>query len=108
MTDASEPAAGQPFRPLLLAGDLAAVLGLPSERAAREFVARHGVPHCRLGGRIYVRLAALLAFLEAHETMALTDAEIRAEAAEDLDRLAPTLHQKQARRRFSRRRPENP
>ncbi len=93
---------------MLLAGDLAAVLGLPSERSAREFVARHGVPCCRLGGRIYVRLAALLAFLEAHETTTRTDEEIRAEAAEDLLGLAPTLRQKQARRRFARHRPENP
>jgi hypothetical protein len=108
MTDAPVPSAGQPFRPVLLAGDLAAILGLPSERSAREFVARHGIPCCRLGGRLYVRLAALLAFLEAHETRARTDEEIRAEAAGELDRLAPTLRQKQARRRFARRRPENP
>jgi hypothetical protein len=94
--------------PILLAGDLVEILGLPSERSAREFVARHGVPCCRLGGRIYVRLAALLAFFEAHETRARTDEEVRAEAADELHRLAPTLRQKQARRRFSRRRPENP
>ncbi len=108
MTDAPEPSAGQPVRPVLLAGDLAAILGLPSERSAREFVARHGVPCCRLGGRIYVRLAALLVFLEAHETTTRTDEEIREEVAEDLLGLAPTLRQKQARRRFARRRPENP
>ena len=108
MGDAWTQPAAQPFRPVLLAGDVAGLLGLPSERAGREFVARHGVPHCRLGGRIYVRLAALLAFLEAHETRARTDEEVREEAAEDLLGLAPTLRQKQARRRIARRRPENP
>jgi len=94
--------------PVLVCGDLALLLDLPSERAAREFVARHGVPHCRLGGRIYVRLTALLAFLEAHETQVRTGEQIREEVAEDLLGLAPTLRQKQARRRFARRCAENP
>ncbi len=93
---------------ILLTGDIARIFELPSERAGREFVARHGVPHCRLGGRIYVRLAALLVFLEAHEKQVRTEEEVREEVAEDLLGLAPTLRQKQARRRIARRRPENP
>ncbi len=90
---------------VLLSRDLQLALDLPSERAAREFVARHGVRHCRIGGRIYVRLAALLAFLEDHETVAPTEAEAREKATEDLRGIAPSLHERQTRQKVARRKP---
>ena len=92
--------------PLVLwSSDLSLILGLPSERAGRDFIRTHGIPHCRLGGRIYVRLAALLAFLEAHETVVPTEAESKEKAAEDLRGTAPSLHERQTRQKVARRKP---
>ncbi len=91
--------------PVLWSSDLSLILGLPSERAGRDFIRTHGVPHCRLGGRIYVRLAALLAFLEDHETVVPTEAEAREKATEDLRGIAPSLHQRQTRQKVARRKP---
>jgi len=54
--------------PILTIADLAALLGLQSERAAREFVAREGVPCVRKGKRILVLLDSLLAWMKANET----------------------------------------
>ena len=90
--------------PVLLPDDLATLLDLPSARAAREFISRHGVPHVRLGGRIYVRFDALLAFLEAREETQPTEAEVRERAAGELSRIAPTLQRQQARKQAGRRR----
>jgi len=94
--------------PVLLPADVAALLDLPSPRAAREFVARHGVPHVRLGGRVYVRLESLLAFLEDREETPPGEAEARERAAEGLRRIAPSQRAKQARRRQARRKAGSP
>jgi hypothetical protein len=48
--------------------DLALVLGLPSVRAARDFVLDRGIPHLRVGGRLAVRRQALLSWLDSQET----------------------------------------
>lgn len=94
--------------PVLLPDDIAVVLDLPSERAARELIVRHGVPHIRLGGRIYVRAAALLAFLEGREQVAPTEEAAKAKAEEDLRAIAPTLKERQGRKKAARRRKESP
>ena len=47
--------------------DLAALLGQPSEEAARELIAREGVPHIRIAGRLYVLRSTLLKFMKARE-----------------------------------------
>lgn len=53
--------------PVLTVGDVAALLGLQSERVAREFIAREGVPHVRKGKRVLVLLDSLVAWLKANE-----------------------------------------
>lgn len=89
--------------PVLLPADLAAILDLPTPRAAREFVARHGVPNIRLGGRVYVRLESLLAFLESREAVPPTEEEARDRAVEDLRRIAPSRRAAQTGRKQARR-----
>ena len=43
------------------------LLGLASERAAREWVHREGVPHIQVGRSFVVLRASLLAWLKEHE-----------------------------------------
>jgi hypothetical protein len=52
-------------------GDLARLLGLPTEEAARKFVDRHQVPHAKVGRSMFVLLDSLISYLKARE--ALTD-----------------------------------
>ena len=54
---------------LLDVAGTAALLGT-TERAVRARIARRQLPHLRLGGRVVVRRAALLAFLESLEVPA--------------------------------------
>jgi hypothetical protein len=89
--------------PVLTPEDVAVVLDLPSERAARDFAVRNGVPCSRVGGRMYILAETLIAFLREHEVRQESPEEVRARADETIRQLAPTAH---ARRRG--RRPPRP
>ena len=65
---------------ILLPEDIAIVLGLASERAAREFLQKHGVPASRVGGRIFVLRSSLLRFLREREGGEQTPPDIPAHA----------------------------
>jgi hypothetical protein len=52
---------------ILWASDLPAALGVRTGRTAVQLVLRHGIPHGRLGRRLYVRRVALLEWLASHE-----------------------------------------
>jgi hypothetical protein len=69
---------------------MAAVLGLPSPRAAKEFIATHGIPHIRLGKRVFVLAETLVAFLRDREKRRLTKEEARKKATETVRQIAPT------------------
>ncbi|MHC4473407.1 MAG: hypothetical protein ACYTDY_19070 [Planctomycetota bacterium] len=76
--------------PILLPEDVAVVLGLPSERSAREFLQKNGVPHTRIGGRVYVLTKTLVAFFEGKQERRPTRDEIRKKATETVRQIAPT------------------
>jgi hypothetical protein len=77
--------------------DVALVMGLASPRSARAFLLRHGVPHARIGGRVYVTRDTLLAFLQEQEMRHPTKEEVRKKVDEDLKRIAPTARQRRTR-----------
>ena len=79
--------------------DVAVVLGLPSARAAREFLVNHGVAHARLGARIFITTETLVAFIRDHEERRQTKAEIRAKADAVVAEIAPTARQRRRGRR---------
>jgi hypothetical protein len=89
--------------PVLSPEDVAVVLDLPSERAARSFLVNNGVPHARVGGRMFVLSETLISFLRDHEVRRESPEEVRARADETIRQIAPTAH---ARRRG--RRPPRP
>jgi hypothetical protein len=86
--------------PLVLwPADLAVVLGLGGERMAREFIIEHGVPHVRLGHRIYVLRETLFAFLREHEERRPTRGQLREKADETIRQIAPTARQRRRGRK---------
>lgn len=85
--------------PILSPEDVAVVLGLSSARAARELLLRHGVPHVRLGGRVYVLAESLVAWLRDRQERHPSREEVRARADETIRSIAPTSR---ARRRGRR------
>jgi hypothetical protein len=76
--------------PILWPEDVAVVLGLPSERAAREFLVKNGVPHSRVGGRLFVLAETLIGFLRDREERRESPEEIAARADETIRQIAPT------------------
>jgi hypothetical protein len=76
--------------PVLTPEDVAVVLGLASERAARDFIVRNGVPHARVGGRMFVLAETLIAFLRDLEVRRESPEEVRARADETIRQIAPT------------------
>ena len=65
----SEKAIRRGLLPEVLFGpDLAPVLGVRSASAALRLVRREAIPHVRLGRRVGVRRAALMAWFQARET----------------------------------------
>jgi hypothetical protein len=80
VTDAAPAGRPTTFPPVLTVGDFAALLGLQSERAAREFIAREHVPHVRKGKRVLVLLDSLLAWLKSYETTDQRADRVRAAA----------------------------
>jgi hypothetical protein len=85
--------------PVLWPEDVAAVLGLPSKRAAREFLVKNGVPHSRVGGRMFVLAETLIEFLRDHEVRREPPEEIAARADETIRQIAPAAR---SRRRGQR------
>ena len=80
--------------PLILwLADVAVVLGLPSPRAAGEFLANNGVPHARVAGRVFVLSETLVAFIKEHEERRETPAEARERADAVVRQIAPTARQ---------------
>ncbi len=85
--------------PVLWPEDVAVVLGLPSPRAAREFLRREGVPHTRVGGRVYVLAETLIAFFQGRQERRETKAEIRKRADKTVQQIAPTARQRRRGRK---------
>ena len=52
------------FPPLLTLEDVALLLGLANDRAARRLIQTQGIPHTRLGRRIFVVLEDLVRFVQ--------------------------------------------
>lgn len=63
--------------PILWPEDIAVVLRLPHERAAREWILKHGLKHVRIGKRVYVLRESLMEFLKEKETRRPSREEIR-------------------------------
>lgn len=85
--------------PVLDPEDLAVALGLASERAAREFLLKNGVPHVRVGGRVYVLTDVLLDWLRERQERHPTKEEARARADQTIRAIAPPSHQKRRGRK---------
>lgn len=85
--------------PVLDPADLAVALGFPSPRAAKAFVAKHAVPRCKVGGRIFVLRDSLIAFLRDHEERPETPEKRKARVDEVVRQIAPTARQRPKRRR---------
>lgn len=85
--------------PVLDPEDLAVVLGLPSERAAKEFIQTHGVPCIRLGQRVYVVVESLVAFFREHEARPPSREELREKADAVIAQIAPPVPARQRERR---------
>ncbi len=80
MTATTVEARRSTLPPVLTVADVAELLGLQSERAAREFIAREAVPCIRKGKRVLVLLDSLLAWLKAHESRDDRAARVRSAA----------------------------
>ena len=80
---------GTDLPPILHAVDLAELLDFSSERAAAEWVRKSRVPVVRVAGRVLVRTAALLAWLEAHEEEPESEEEIAARVKRVAEALTP-------------------
>lgn len=87
--------------PVLCMQDLADLLGLQSERAARNFVTRREVPHIKEGRRILVLLDSLLAWLKSKE--ATPNRAARVHSVMDGLRGAPSRKAEAIERAFPRR-----
>jgi hypothetical protein len=85
--------------PVLDPEDLATVLGIPSARAAREFLQNHGIPHIRAGGRVYVLTETLLTWMKGQEARRESKAEISARADATVRAIAPTTRERQRGRK---------
>jgi hypothetical protein len=85
--------------PVLLPEDMAVVLGLGSERAAREFLAKHGVPHARVGTRVFVLADELVGWLRERQQRHPTREELREKADATIRGIAPTARQRRRGRR---------
>ena len=85
--------------PILWPEDVAVVLGLASERAAREFLLNHGVPHIRAGGRVFVLTETLLSWMKGQEARQESKAEISARADETIRAIAPTTRERRRGRK---------
>jgi hypothetical protein len=85
--------------PVLLPEDMAVVLGLGSERGAREFLVKHGVPHARVGGRVFVLADELVGWLREHQQRHPTREELREKADATIREIAPTVRQRRRSRR---------
>ena len=79
--------------------DVARLLGLPSEEAARKFVARYGIPHAKVGRNTFVLLESLISYLKTKESTVDADA-FRTSAHGDQDALQDAAAVVRRRRRL--------
>jgi hypothetical protein len=85
--------------PVLSPEDVAVVLGLGSERAAREFLMKRGVPHARVGGRVYVLTDELIGWLRQRQQRHPSREDLREKADATVRDIAPTARQRRRGRR---------